>query len=211
MKRTGLSLQHLLWYADEGKDMSMLNRIVTGDESWIHHYQPESRRASVQWKHRSSPRLAKKFKVTSTPSAGKVMLTVFWDSRGVLLACFQKHGEYVNSTSYCKVLLNLWDATRRRRPGQLARGILLHRDNARPHTAQATQDRIEDLQWNFLNTRIWPLVTSSVQSAKRPACWQAFRWWRRGWNGDAEVAEGFDALVKRWENYINVDGGYVEK
>jgi hypothetical protein len=49
MNRMGLSLQHLLRYADEGEDM--LNRIVTGDESWVHHYQPELERASMQWKH----------------------------------------------------------------------------------------------------------------------------------------------------------------
>jgi hypothetical protein len=35
----GLSLQPLLQYADEGEDM--LNRILTGNESWVHHYQPE--------------------------------------------------------------------------------------------------------------------------------------------------------------------------
>jgi hypothetical protein len=39
----------------------------------------------------------KKFKVL--PSAGKFMLIVFWDSQGVLLAHFQKHGENVNSAS----------------------------------------------------------------------------------------------------------------
>jgi hypothetical protein len=49
----GLSLQHLLRYADEGEDM--LNRIVTGEESLVHHYQPESKCTSVQWKHPSSP------------------------------------------------------------------------------------------------------------------------------------------------------------
>jgi hypothetical protein len=43
----GLSLQHLiLRYADEGEDM--LNRIVTKDESWLHHYQPEAKRASMK-------------------------------------------------------------------------------------------------------------------------------------------------------------------
>jgi hypothetical protein len=41
----------------------------------------------MQWKHPSSL-LAKKFKVMSTPSAGKVMLTMFWDSQGVLLGQF---------------------------------------------------------------------------------------------------------------------------
>jgi hypothetical protein len=38
MNQMGESVQHLLWYAAEGEDM--LNRIVTGDESWVHHYQP---------------------------------------------------------------------------------------------------------------------------------------------------------------------------
>jgi hypothetical protein len=94
MNQMGLSLQHLLWYADEGEDI--LNRIVTGDESCMHYYQPESKRALVQWKHRSSPS-TKKFKVM--PSAGKVVLTMFWDSQEVLLAHFQKHGANVNSAS----------------------------------------------------------------------------------------------------------------
>jgi hypothetical protein len=58
------------------------------------------------------------FKVT--PSAGKVILTVFWDSQGVLLAHFQKHDENVNSASYCEVLLKLRDAIHRKHPGQLA-------------------------------------------------------------------------------------------
>jgi hypothetical protein len=74
INRMGLSLQHLLRYADEGVDSSMLNRIVTGGELWMRHYQPESKRASVRWKLPSSSS-TKKFKVT--PSAGKVMLTVF--------------------------------------------------------------------------------------------------------------------------------------
>jgi hypothetical protein len=112
----------------------MLNRIVTGDESCVHHYQPESKRASMQWKHPISPS-TKEFNVTSTPSSGNVMPTVFWDSQGVLLAHFQKRGENVNSSSYCEVLLKLRNAIRRKLPGQLARGLLIRHDNARSHTA----------------------------------------------------------------------------
>jgi histone-lysine N-methyltransferase SETMAR len=97
----------------------------------------------MQWKHPSSPS-TKKFKVT--PSPGKVMLTVFWDSQGVLVAHYQKCGENVNSASYCEVLLKLWDAIRRKCPGHLARGVLLHHDNARPHTARATHERIQELE-----------------------------------------------------------------
>jgi histone-lysine N-methyltransferase SETMAR len=145
MNRMGLFLQHLLRCADEGEDM--LNRIVTGDESWVYHYQPESKRASMQWTHPSSPS-TRKIKVT--PSAGTVRLTVFWDSHGVLLAHFQKRGKNVNSASYCEVVLKLFDTIRRKRPRQHERDILLHHDNFRPHTARVIEDRIQELQWELL-------------------------------------------------------------
>jgi histone-lysine N-methyltransferase SETMAR len=43
----------------------------------------------------------------------------------------------------------LRDAIRRKHPGQLARWVLLHHDNARPHTVRATQERIQELQWEL--------------------------------------------------------------
>jgi hypothetical protein len=130
MNRIGLSLQYFSRYADEGEDL--LNGIVAGDEIWVHHYQPESKLASLQGKHPSSSS-TKKFKVA--PSAGKLMFTVFWDSQRVLLAHSQKRGENVNSTPRYKVLLKLRDAIRGKFPGKLARGILLYCDNVRHHTA----------------------------------------------------------------------------
>ena len=51
-----------------------LERIVTEDETWTHHYEPESKHQSMDWKHRHSP-TKEKFKTHST--AGKLMLTVF--------------------------------------------------------------------------------------------------------------------------------------
>jgi hypothetical protein len=86
----------------------------------LHH--TKSKRSSVQWKHPSSPS-AKLFEVMSRASAEKSMLTVFWESQGVLLSHFQKRGENVKSASYCEVLLKFRDAIRRKRPGQLARGV----------------------------------------------------------------------------------------
>jgi hypothetical protein len=71
---------------------------------------------------------SQKFRVM--PSPGKVTLTVFWDSLGVLLAHFQMHGENVNSATYCELLVKLRDAICGKRSGQLARGVLLHHDNA---------------------------------------------------------------------------------
>jgi len=75
--------RHLARYREEGDNF--LQQIVTGDETWIHHYEPESKRQSMQWKHPSSP-VAKKFKIQ--PSAEKLMLTVFWDSQGPILETY---------------------------------------------------------------------------------------------------------------------------
>jgi hypothetical protein len=51
-----------------------LGRIVTEDETWTHHYEPERKHQNMDWKHRHSP-TKKKFKTIST--AGNLMLTVF--------------------------------------------------------------------------------------------------------------------------------------
>ena len=41
-----------LFKEDEAK---FLSRIVTGDETWIHHWDPETKQNSMQWKHKDSP------------------------------------------------------------------------------------------------------------------------------------------------------------
>ena len=35
---------------------AFLSRIVTGDETWAHHYEPETKRQSMEWHHPQSPR-----------------------------------------------------------------------------------------------------------------------------------------------------------
>jgi hypothetical protein len=98
-------------YHDEGHDM--LARTITGDESWVH-YQPETMHASMQWKHPASP-AKKEFK--ATPSSRKLMLTVFWNHKVILLTTFQPQGQTVNADSYCNILRKLLKAVQRKRPG----------------------------------------------------------------------------------------------
>ena len=76
--------QHLARYREERDNF--LQQIATGDETWIHSYEPESKRQSMQCKHPLSP-VAKKFKMQ--PSAGKLMMTDFWDSQGRVLKSYQ--------------------------------------------------------------------------------------------------------------------------
>ena len=119
-------------YNREGDNF--LNRIITGDETWVHYYEPETKRQSMQWKHASSPSSKK-----SQPSAGKLLLTVFWDSEGPILEHYMEKDVTVRSVNYYNMLRNeLRPAIRSKRRGSLTQGVLLLHDNARPHMAQLT-------------------------------------------------------------------------
>jgi hypothetical protein len=48
-------------------------RLLAHDEIWVHHFDPESKKPSMQWKHSGSPP-PKKFK--RVPSAGKMMASI---------------------------------------------------------------------------------------------------------------------------------------
>jgi len=81
---------------------AFLHRIVTGDESWVYHFEPESKRQSMQWKHPLSLG-NKKFKTKA--SAGKVMLTIIFYVNGPTLVHFQEKGQTVTSARYSDMLL----------------------------------------------------------------------------------------------------------
>jgi hypothetical protein len=61
-------------------------RIITGDESWIYGYDPETKQQSPQWKSRQSPRTKKALQVLSSK---KSMLIVYLDVKGIV------HREFV--------------------------------------------------------------------------------------------------------------------
>ena len=67
------------------KKNDFLSRLVTVDETWVHHYEPENKAKSRQSVGPGSPR-PKTFE--TQPSAGNVMATVFWDAQGVIMLDF---------------------------------------------------------------------------------------------------------------------------
>ncbi|GFO05091.1 histone-lysine N-methyltransferase SETMAR [Plakobranchus ocellatus] len=115
----------------------LLEHPITGDETWLHLSTPESKRDSVTWKHPSSP-VTKK--VQSPASATKVMTTVFWDSRGMIILDILPKGESVNADQYCETLDRLRHAVRRKRPGLLRSGVVLQHDNATPTRQNALRN-----------------------------------------------------------------------
>jgi histone-lysine N-methyltransferase SETMAR len=128
--------------------MNPLTKIVTGDETWIHHYEPESKRQSMEWKHPQSPT---KEKLKSQPSAGKLMLTAFWDSQGPVLEHHQEKGPTINSARCSEMLTeDLKPKLRIKRRGLLSKGVVILHDNARPHTSAHTADTLQKLRFEVL-------------------------------------------------------------
>jgi hypothetical protein len=91
----------LEWYRKVGE--AFLKRVVTRYETLVYRFEPGSKQQSMHWKHPNSP-MTTKFK--AQPSAGKVLLTLFWDSEGPLLEHYQVKGETLNSERYCTLLTN---------------------------------------------------------------------------------------------------------
>ncbi|XP_015913054.2 histone-lysine N-methyltransferase SETMAR-like [Parasteatoda tepidariorum] len=143
--RMGLALQHLFRYQE---DPAFMELIVTGDETWCHHYLPERKRNSMQWKHASSPP-PKKFKAVQ--SADKVLLTVFFDVQGPLLVEFLEYRKTINYNAYCETLRRLRRSIKNKRPGLLKEGVVLLHDNVRPHVSRVTHMELAKFKWETLD------------------------------------------------------------
>ena len=83
------------------------------------------------------------------PSAGKVMCTVFWDRKGVILLDFLEPGQTINSDRYIATLTKLKARISRVRPEKKTT-FLLQNDNARPHTSLKTVEHFANLGWTVL-------------------------------------------------------------
>ena len=118
-------------------DETFLSRVITGDESWVYGYDPETKRQSSQWKSPTSPRPKKARQVKSNL---KSMIITFFDIKGIVHKEFVPTGQTVNSGFYCEVLRRLREKVRRHRPELWREQTwLLHHDNAPAHTALLTQ------------------------------------------------------------------------
>jgi len=64
------------------------------DETWLYHYDPETKQQSTEWRHSGSPH-PKKFRVQK--SDGKVLALIFWDQNGSLLIDYLPKGLTINA------------------------------------------------------------------------------------------------------------------
>lgn len=200
----------------------LLPAIVTGDESWLHYYAPETKAQSSAYKKRGE---AAPVKAKTTPSAGKRMATVFWDRDGILLIKWLPEGHTVTGNYYVQVLTELREKIKSERRGKLTHGVWILHDNARAHTCQQTTKAIHDLGFRQLphppySPDLAPSDYWLFSKMKEPlrgknyadlqALASAVSQWVRATPKEF-FAAGIDKLPERWQKCISVAGSYIEK
>ena len=123
-------------------------RLITVDETWIHDYTPEGKTPSKQRTAtgESAPNMAE-----TVPSAGKVMATVFWDSRGAMLIDYLEKGKTITGAYYASILDKLKEQIAEKRPHLKRKKISFHQDNASSHTSMVAMAKIYELTFEFID------------------------------------------------------------
>ncbi|UYV66424.1 DDX23 [Cordylochernes scorpioides] len=114
-------------------DPEWKDKIITGYETWVYGYDPETRHQSAEWRCQGELR-PKKSRLLK--SGNKVLLVAFLDKRDIFHHEYLPAGQTVSKDMYLGILRRLREAIRKKRPEKWTNGgWILHHDNARPHTA----------------------------------------------------------------------------
>jgi histone-lysine N-methyltransferase SETMAR len=199
-----------------------LRRFITVDETWVHHYTPETKQQSKQWTVKGEP-APKKAKTVA--SASKFMSTVFWYARVIIFIDYLQKGKTITGVYYANLLEKLNEEIKRKRPHLAKKKVLFHQDNAPVHTSHIAMSKIHQLKFELLRH---PPYSPDLA----PCDFHLFpnlKKWLGGkrFANDNEVINavndyfadldkstyqsGITALEHRWNKCIELNGDYVEK
>nr|BAO79485.1 transposase [Campsomeris sp. Cas_Ok01] len=195
-----------------------LKNLVTGDEKWIV-YNNVTRKRS--WVKQDQPaQTASKAEIHQK----KIMLSVWWDYKGILYFELMPQNQTINSNVYVEQLDKLKDAIEEKRSVLSNRkGVVFHHDNARPHTSLVTRQKLLELGWEVLSH---PPYSPNLA----PSDYHLFRSMQNSFNGkifnnaddvrshliqffnskDQTFYErGIFTLLERWKKVIDKNGQYL--
>jgi len=195
-----------------------ISRIVTGDEKWVLYNNVQRKR---QW-------LSSGQQPIPTPKPGlhpkKVLLCVWWDIEGVIHHELLNIGQTITADIYCQQLDRLHDRLVKLRPSLVnRRGIVLQHDNAKPHTAKITREKLKKFGWDVLphpsySPDIAPSDYHLFQSLQH---FMADKDYKDKDDVNTAISDffaskpksfyrdGIQALPQRWETVIENDGQYI--
>jgi histone-lysine N-methyltransferase SETMAR len=198
-----------------------LRQIISGDEKWVRYVNHTRKRQWIPSEEEPEP------EAKVDLHQRKVMLSVFWDYTGIIHWELLAVNTTVTAEVYCRQLDNLRRALNNKRPKwaeERGKVRLLH-DNARPHVAKKTRQKLEKFRWHVLphpayspdlNPTDYHLFSELARHLKEKQFddYEEVR---------VEVGNFFNALPakffekgiwdlpRRWETVIESDGAYVLK
>ena len=114
-------------------DKKQFANVVTGDETWVHYFEPVRKFSDKIWdtKHNKRPIIAKR-----SLSAKKVLYAIFFSGEGVAMKVPVKKGKSITGKYYKDVVLKkLKKLSQKRRPASGFKHVRLLLDNAPLHTS----------------------------------------------------------------------------
>ena len=130
-------------------DPHRLEEIVTGDETWIYHFQPNSKAKNKVWvsSEGNRPLIARLCKTSN-----RMLYAIFFDSKGPVLQIPVPKGSSVTGKFYREgVLTKLADFYQKHRLRTGVRGIKLLHDNAQAHKSATVQEYLKESGLDFLD------------------------------------------------------------
>ena len=122
--------------------------IVIGDESWIHHYDPLSQLEAKIWKRLDEQTPTR---LHQERSAGKIMMTIFWDEDGAMLTEYLPRGTTINGSCYASIIEQLRSVIVEKGRGKVSHEVLLLRDNVPIGKCKIVQAAIRHASFIELN------------------------------------------------------------
>ena len=143
VERCFFACEHLLQRQNR---KGFLNRIVTGDEKWVHYDNPLGRKSWGMSGHASLS--------TARPNihGAKVMLCIWWDQLGVVYYELLKPSETITGDGYRTQLMRLSQALKEKQSQYQEKHdkVILQHNNARTHIARPVKTYLETLKWEIL-------------------------------------------------------------
>ena len=125
-------------------DPCHLEEIVTGDETWIYHFQLDSKAKIRFGFHLRATDLAAVI-ARHCKTSNRMLCAIFFDSKGPVLQIPVTKGSSVTRKFYREsVLTQLVDFYQKRRPRTCVRGIKLLHDNAPAHKSATVQEYLKE-------------------------------------------------------------------
>ncbi|XP_066994420.2 histone-lysine N-methyltransferase SETMAR [Anabrus simplex] len=221
-KRTRLKMSKQSLARFQCNQQDFLCRFVTTDETWVHYYTPETKQQSKQWKHADSPPPKK---AKAVRSAGKVMASVFWDAKGILLIDYLPTGQTITGQYYANLLDQLQEKIRETRPGLARKKVIFHQDNAPPHTSVIAMAKLHELGYELLphppyspdlapsDFHLFPKLKIFLGGQRFSTREELTVKLERYFTGleESHFRDGIKAMEYRWTKCISLQGNYVEK